>query len=66
MVTYVLTSREVTPLTCVLDARDEVKTYPAPRRLDTRPAKKLTYKAERNAPCPCGSGKKFKHCHVGQ
>jgi preprotein translocase subunit SecA len=20
-------------------------------------------KSPRNAPCPCGSGKKFKHCH---
>jgi preprotein translocase subunit SecA len=20
-------------------------------------------KVQRNAPCPCGSGKKFKHCH---
>jgi preprotein translocase subunit SecA len=20
-------------------------------------------KVARNAPCPCGSGKKFKHCH---
>jgi uncharacterized protein YecA (UPF0149 family) len=20
-------------------------------------------KAKRNDPCPCGSGKKFKHCH---
>ncbi len=21
-------------------------------------------KVERNQPCPCGSGKKYKHCHV--
>ena len=21
---------------------------------------------QRNAPCPCGSGKKFKHCHLGK
>jgi uncharacterized protein YecA (UPF0149 family) len=21
-------------------------------------------KAGRNEPCPCGSGRKFKHCHV--
>jgi preprotein translocase subunit SecA len=20
-------------------------------------------KVQRNAPCPCGSGRKFKHCH---
>jgi uncharacterized protein YecA (UPF0149 family) len=24
----------------------------------------LRYKAGRNEPCPCGSGKKFKHCHL--
>ena len=23
-------------------------------------------KIGRNEPCPCGSGKKFKHCHVGR
>ena len=23
-------------------------------------------KTGRNAPCPCGSGKKFKHCHLGR
>ena len=23
-------------------------------------------KTGRNAPCPCGSGKKYKHCHLGQ
>lgn len=23
---------------------------------------KVNYKCKRNAPCPCGSGKKFKHC----
>ncbi len=22
-------------------------------------------KTQRNAPCPCGSGKKYKHCHLG-
>lgn len=22
-------------------------------------------KISRNAPCPCGSGKKYKHCHLG-
>ncbi|MNU11780.1 hypothetical protein D3C72_2599030 [compost metagenome] len=24
---------------------------------------KLLVGVSRNAPCPCGSGKKFKHCH---
>ena len=23
-------------------------------------------KVKRNDPCPCGSGKKFKHCHFGE
>jgi preprotein translocase subunit SecA len=27
-----------------------------------QPAKRLTPKVGRNEPCPCGSGKKFKHC----
>ncbi|MYB36199.1 MAG: hypothetical protein F4Y26_02170, partial [Gammaproteobacteria bacterium] len=32
------------------------------------PAKATTFvrsdkKVGRNAPCPCGSGKKYKHCH---
>jgi len=26
-------------------------------------ANSLSQKTPRNAPCPCGSGKKFKHCH---
>ena len=35
------------------------------------PQKKLPYKRSvlrvgRNEPCPCGSGKKFKHCHLEQ
>jgi preprotein translocase subunit SecA len=25
--------------------------------------KKLSTKIKRNDPCPCGSGKKYKHCH---
>jgi preprotein translocase subunit SecA len=28
------------------------------------PADPTTWKSTpRNAPCPCGSGKKYKHCH---
>lgn len=26
----------------------------------------LLSKVKRNDPCPCGSGKKFKHCHFGE
>ena len=28
-----------------------------------RPAMRATQKVGRNDPCPCGSGKKYKHCH---
>jgi preprotein translocase subunit SecA len=31
-----------------------------------RPARKQAAKIGRNDPCPCGSGKKFKHCHEGR
>ncbi len=30
---------------------------------ETAPAAAPTGKVPRNAPCPCGSGKKYKHCH---
>ena len=36
----------------------------APRRTDVDPADASTWGATpRNSPCPCGSGKKYKHCH---
>ena len=28
-----------------------------------QPVERATPKVGRNDPCPCGSGKKFKHCH---
>lgn len=31
-----------------------------------QPAKKNIMKIGRNEPCPCGSGKKFKNCHMGR
>jgi preprotein translocase subunit SecA len=31
-----------------------------------RTVRKTTAKIERNDPCPCGSGKKFKFCHLGR
>ena len=31
-----------------------------------QPAKKAGAKIGRNEPCPCGSGKKFKNCHMGR
>jgi preprotein translocase subunit SecA len=42
---------------------------PAPVRVrqaadEVRPDDPATWgKVQRNAPCPCGSGKKYKHCH---
>ncbi|CAA7626704.1 preprotein translocase subunit SecA [Magnetospirillum sp. SS-4] len=36
----------------------------APRRTDVDPEDSATWGATpRNSPCPCGSGKKYKHCH---
>jgi len=28
-----------------------------------KPAEQMVHKVGRNEPCPCGSGKKYKHCH---
>jgi preprotein translocase subunit SecA len=34
------------------------------RAAGANPADPSTWgKVQRNAPCPCGSGKKYKHCH---
>ena len=38
---------------------DVIEADPALRQIDP----KLLVGVSRNAPCPCGSGKKFKHCH---
>ncbi|MGL4941743.1 MAG: SEC-C metal-binding domain-containing protein [Thermoguttaceae bacterium] len=37
---------------------------PAPQRLE--PFRRTDPKVGRNDPCPCGSGKKYKHCHLKQ
>ncbi|NGZ61041.1 MAG: YecA family protein, partial [Nitrospira sp. LK265] len=31
----------------------------------SRTVRRETAKVGRNDPCPCGSGKKYKHCHGG-
>ena len=36
-----------------------------PRRTSSRTVRRGTAKVGRNDPCPCGSGKKYKHCHGG-
>jgi preprotein translocase subunit SecA len=41
---------------------DEAEAAPAALR-KPQPAVRHTEKVGRNDPCPCGSGKKFKHCH---
>ena len=30
------------------------------------PKLRRTHNSGRNDPCPCGSGRKFKHCHWGR
>jgi preprotein translocase subunit SecA len=42
-------------------ARDTQRTVPAEKRDPKNPAS--WGKVGRNEPCPCGSGKKYKHCH---
>jgi preprotein translocase subunit SecA len=37
--------------------------YSAPAKEAPRPVQRTTPRVGRNAPCPCGSGKKFKKCH---
>ena len=34
-------------------------------RSSSRPVRREAVKVGRNDPCPCGSGKKYKHCHGG-
>ncbi|RMD78850.1 MAG: preprotein translocase subunit SecA, partial [Chloroflexi bacterium] len=31
-----------------------------------KPQRRTVQQIGRNDPCPCGSGKKFKHCHLGR
>jgi preprotein translocase subunit SecA len=47
------------------DGRGAVKTARARKASgEVNPADPATWgKVQRNAPCPCGSGKKYKHCH---
>lgn len=51
-------------------SQDQVATWPGPERSHgiegVREAVRAMGKIGRNAPCPCGSGKKYKHCHLGQ
>ncbi|NML26851.1 preprotein translocase subunit SecA [Zoogloea dura] len=42
---------------------DEALAAANPDRENSLPVQNLAPKAGRNDPCPCGSGKKYKHCH---
>jgi preprotein translocase subunit SecA len=47
-----------------LTGEDEFDRLPAPPDGPVNPDDPRTWgKVQRNAPCPCGSGRKFKHCH---
>jgi preprotein translocase subunit SecA len=40
------------------------RAFQRPRDVTVDPNNPQTWgKVQRNAPCPCGSGRKFKHCH---
>jgi preprotein translocase subunit SecA len=71
-----LQASHVDPLTGENEMADAPRTDARPRRVGTRAAGGAAAVAEmdrndpstwgkipRNAPCPCGSGKKYKHCH---
>ncbi|MFZ6655487.1 preprotein translocase subunit SecA [Undibacterium sp. TJN19] len=45
------------------DASPEEMLAPTPSFGDNQPEIGYALKVGRNDPCPCGSGKKFKHCH---
>ena len=45
------------------EAEAEGEVAVAPVQAATQPFVRSTQKVGRNDPCPCGSGKKYKHCH---
>ncbi len=56
----------VTTMLCRIELRfDDEPSAPAPAAAEAvDPADPSTWgRVQRNAPCPCGSGKKYKHCH---
>jgi preprotein translocase subunit SecA len=46
--------------------RERDLVYSAPAKEAARPAQRSAARVGRNAPCPCGSGKKYKKCHGSQ
>ena len=47
----------------VQSSNREAETQDAPPRPSQASAAPIDNKVPRNAPCPCGSGRKYKHCH---
>jgi preprotein translocase subunit SecA len=45
------------------DGNGDVALAEAATKKKARPVVRPTQKVGRNDPCPCGSGKKYKHCH---
>lgn len=43
---------------------DEAMPYIIPMEIDPTPHQLGRMRVGRNHPCPCGSGKKFKKCHL--
>jgi len=60
---FELQATHVDPIT----GENELAPAPTPQRLRDLPVDpndpRTWGKVQRNAPCPCGSGRKFKHCH---
>jgi preprotein translocase subunit SecA len=54
--------RDVISILARLDA-EHILNPPAPAPAEPRQVNKPAAKVRRNDPCPCGSGKKYKHCH---
>jgi preprotein translocase subunit SecA len=42
---------------------EEALAAAAPKPAQAQPVERVVPKVGRNDPCPCGSGKKYKHCH---
>ena len=53
--------RDVITILARLDVKQILNPAPAPP--PPNEAVKSAGKIRRNDPCPCGSGKKYKHCH---
>jgi uncharacterized protein YecA (UPF0149 family) len=44
-------------------APEHVRPHLVEMELKPTPLQRIRRRVGRNDPCPCGSGKKFKHCH---